>query len=238
MGEDAALTGAAAVAPAVKPAILVLLALLLGCGSNPAGPASEEPPPIWSEDFTAPTGSLPDGWFRSEGEGAGQYWTADGWLRHTATGQCGYYCIDAGPFGDGVYEFDVYGTEGWEFAWRISGDTSGMCRRLVGRPYWHPFGGICLIGAGVWEGAGYPWQDSDWGGYRDAPYTEPSSLQHVVITDRNDWVEVRINGIVMLNVVIPPIPPGIIGVGCVGDDLGIAGGAPRFDNLIYREEQP
>lgn len=210
---------------------LALLVLVVSCGDNPAAPPGEQPPD-WYETFTVATGTLPPDWYRSQGEGEGIYWVSSGHLSHMTPGQCGYYYTGA-TLGSGTYELDIYGLEGWEFAWRISGDSlGGLCRRLVVNSFWSPFPTVALIGAGAWSGAGYPWQDSDWSSYSDAPYGGTASAQHVEIWDTGEYVRVTINGSVVLESVVPDIPAGMVGVGCVGD-VGVIGGAPWYDNLAF-----
>jgi hypothetical protein len=208
--------------------------LLLACGSSPEGPAGGEASPFL-DTFSFSDDAEPTFWLRTGGTGDGQYAVMDSTYAHTSGQHCSYYRWDSDnlELGAGTYEFDVYGPY-WEFAWRISTEssTSGTCHR-VGN-YQDIFGGYFIMLGAEWSGPDYSWQSSSWGDEHEYTCPEPEGFHHVIIEDTSDSIRVCVDTLEIFSFTVDPIPAGTIGIGC-GNTWGTSG-SPWFDNLGFSSD--
>jgi hypothetical protein len=173
-------------------------------------------------------------WNRTGGTGDGIYEALDGAYAHTYGAHCSYYRWAPGnlEFGQGVYEFDVYGPF-WEFAWRIETGSSsgGTCHRLGHYP--DIFGGYFVMLSANWNGSNYSWQSSDWGDQYSFDGPDPEGLHHVEVHDFTNYVSIYIDDAEVFSSSVTPITTGTIGLGCGNTPSSPSDHSPWYDNVSY-----
>jgi len=185
----------------------------------------------YHEMFSYPDGTFPPTWvWTGDPRGGGFFEVHDGAFTHVSGGHVHYF-RDADQCGRGVYRLDVRGTD-WVFAWRVdaANPQAGTCYCIYHNDYWGwaynfvEFEWTTL--AGYPEGQ-YMWHNGWHTRIEHHPADPSETWVNLVIEDESDHVRVWVEGTVIFDIDVEPIPNGYIGVGSSG------GGTmwPAFDNL-------
>ena len=216
----------------MRTATVILVVLVLASGSS----ADE-----FFDTFDEPDGSLPSEWtWTGDPRGGGEFQVQSGTFAHVDGGHVHYF-RHADVTGVGRYEFDVMDSY-WSFAWRIttSDPDQGRCLELYHNDYW----------GGQWK---YSLTEFSWytlGGYPQGQYMWPngsnldivhhtsgpvSGWHHITVVDELDQVQVWVDGSLIFDEQVEPIPEGYIGLGSA---TGSGTMTPQFDNVRFSFNVP
>ncbi len=187
------------------------------------------------EPFDGPNGSFPSGWtWTGDPRGGGEFEIQDGTFTHVTGGHVHYF-RSSDITGVGRYEFDAKDSY-WEFGWRIAttDPNVGRCLVLYHNDYWGQWG-YSLTEFSWWTLGGYPEGQYMWhnGSNIDLVHNWTGPLtgwRHVTIDDDLNRVEVRVDGELIFDEEVEPIPEGYIGLGSA---TGSSVLTPQYDNVRF-----
>ena len=187
------------------------------------------------ETFSYPDASFPADWtWTGDPRGGAEFLVYGGEFRHVE-GSHVHYFRHTDVCGSGIYEFDVLDSH-WTYAWRITPEDPNQGRAFILEHRAYPSMGYYFYEFSWVTDTAYPdaqyWYVNGGGAIDEVFVASPDSVgwRHVTIVDDETLVTVHIDGELLFEEIVEPIPTGFVGL---GSTTRAGTMTPAFDNVAY-----